>query len=97
MRILEKISAALDSSEALIIIVFGSVLFAGLLGLPLYISYKLVLHDRLFGAILAFLVFAATAATVVRDVRRRRQSWLTAGIAVLWVGCVGYAAAHMLL
>ena len=97
MKLLRGIATGLDGVELLVIATFGTALFLVLLGVPLYAAYALYSVGRPYLAGMAALLFVATVGTAIRDMRRSRISWVSAGVSALWLGSVVYVAARVLI
>jgi hypothetical protein len=97
-RFLSNVSDTLDAFEAGIILVLGTLLGTALVvGVPGMLAWTLMRDGRpVLGGLVAALLALATFG-VVRDVRARRMSWLSAVLAALWTLCVAFVVVRMVL
>src|SRR5436190_5589127 len=77
-----KIFDWLDNVEVALVATVASLLL--LLG-PLFITYRFALAHRPVAAALSGALWLCCAAFCVRDVRRRRMSWVSGGVLILWL------------
>src|SRR5215203_3434729 len=98
MRLLSRVGDVLEALEVSVILLLGTALCAGLVvGIPVVLVWELFTHGRplLAGLVVALVVLMAIS--VARDLRARRLSWVSAGLAALWILCTGYVGIRLLL
>ena len=97
-RFLSNVSDTFDGIEVGIVFLLGTLLGAALVvGVPVWMAWTLIRGGRpVLGGLFAALL-ALTILGVVRDLRARRMSWLSAVLAALWTLCVGYVGVRMML
>jgi|SRR5215207_7369891 len=97
-RFLSNVSDTVDAVEVGIVFLLGTLLGVALvLGVPGLVAWTLIRGGRpLLGSLVAALLGLAIVG-VVRDLRARRMSWLSAVLAALWTLCVAYVGIRMVI
>lgn len=98
MRILRILGDVFDVVEAGIALTVGTALAVGLLVVaPAVLAWTLFQQGRFVLTGFIVTLFGLTLVTTIRDVRARRVSWVSAGLAALWTLCTAYAGLRLLI
>ena|SRR5215475_11286864 len=98
MRILRRLNDVVEVVEAGIALTLAASLAAALLlVVPALVAWTLFRQGRFVLAGCIVTLLGLTLLTVIRDIRLRRASWVSAGLAALWILCTAYIGLRLII